>query len=176
MKELFKVFKHSAYRIESLPNYKVNSEEKDYFNFINGQPVKYGDKDWIKELNQWPKDGKKIKRIRVISEELTSYEKYEFNCYHENFLAGEEIKVLPRSIYENLVKKADRFDFWIFDEKYMCKLNYDSDGTFLGSLRIEKNINKYIEIFNLLESKTLFDYTEIAKQINNYKVKINFNF
>lgn len=175
MKELFDIFKYNAYRVESLPNYKVNSEEKDYINFINGYPVKYGDKDWINNLTQWKKEGKKIKRIRVISEELTLYEKYEFYCYHENFLAGEEIKILPRNIYETLVNKNDQFDFWILDEQYMCKLNYALDGTFLGSERLNENISKYIELFNLLESKSIFDYREIVKQINNYSIEIDFN-
>lgn len=175
MKELFNSFKHRAYRIETLPNYQVGSEIKSYNNFINGLPLDYGDNEWINNLIQWKKEGKKVKRIRIISEELTTYEKYEFYCYHNNFIAGEEIKIIPRHIYKNLVSKEYQFDYWIFDDTYICKLNYDSQGNYINNTILSKNINKYIEIYKLLDSNAKLNYYEIVKQINNYNVKINFN-
>lgn len=147
MEELFKNFRKSALRLEIFPEYKDDMDEEDYQNFILGKPMKYADIEWINNVKQWTKQGKVIKRIRIISENLTTYEKYEFICYNENNLAGEKVLVVPRIEYERLVNKQDRFDYWIFDESIVCKLNYSKEGRFIGYTIIKEDFEKYINIF-----------------------------
>lgn len=174
MENLFKNFKQSALRIETLPLYKEDMEDIEYYNFINGEPVEYGDKEWIGNLKRWTSQGKIIKRIRIVSDILTTYEKYEFFCYHKNCLAGEKIFVMPRNEYEKIVDRKDRFDYWIFDESTICKINYNNEGRYLGYTIIEEDAKKYVDLFYLLEKQRIFDYKEVIKKINNSKIKINF--
>lgn len=174
MEELFKKFKKSALRLETFPEYKDDMNEDDYHNFILGKPLNYADVEWINNVKQWTEQGKIIKRIRIISEDLTTYEKYEFLCYNENNLAGEKILVVPRTEYEKLVNKQDRFDYWIFDESIVCKINYNENGCFIGCEIIKENSKKYIDIFHSLEKKVVFDCEKVISQINNSKIKIKF--
>lgn len=174
MDELFKNFKKSALRLETFPEYKDDMDEEDYRNFVLGKPVKYADVEWINNVKQWTRQGKIIKRIRIISEDLTTYEKYEFLCYNENNLAGEKILVVPRVEYERLVNKHDRFDYWIFDESIVCKINYSEEGGFIGSTIIKEDSEKYINIFHLLEEQVVCDCENVISQINNSKIKIRF--
>ena len=42
------------------------------------------------------------------------------------------------------------FDFWLFDDETVLKMNYDKEGRFLGIEKIKEDIKKYINLKNKL--------------------------
>ena len=172
---IFDEFNYTAYRIEALPNYAVDFEDEAFGKFLNGNPVTENvNADWLTLLRKWTSEGKTIERIRVVSEELTPYEKFEFDCYHKNWLSGERIYVLMRSDYDSLFNEEMAGDVWIFDESFAAKLNYDSDGHFINFdvIRDSDVIDKYVLLFYKAKSLCFGDYTRVTKQINNSPVFI----
>lgn len=173
---IFEDFKHTAYRVETLPVYSVQDEIEDYNRFLLGQPLNPNNNDeWLKTIHKATQAGKIFERIRIISNELTDYEKYEFLCYHNNSIAGEKIYVLSADDYNKLVADEMKGDFWIFDNELLVKLNYNSNGEFLNIQQIDNNliVQDYKNIFEDLKLKVRFDYTEVVRQINLSKIQIS---
>ena len=93
----------------------MEEEKQDFTNFVKGLPISENyNSEWLNSVRKWVSENKKIERIRVVSPQLTDYEKFEFQQYHENSKAGEKIRVLARSEYEELCyDELLNIDFWI---------------------------------------------------------------
>lgn len=124
--DLFETF-HEAFRLECLPEYRVDSEATAIAEFVaTGSIPKNLNEDWIELIKTSVEHSKSIKRLRLISKELTDYEKFELAAYRLNVEAGEEIRFAYRDDF-----KVPQ-DFWIFDMTWIAYLEYDQDGRFLG--------------------------------------------
>lgn len=119
--------------------------------------------------------GREIERIRVVGSELSTYEKMEYSCYHQNVEAGERVLIMPRKIYLDLTPESLRGDFWILDDMTVWKNIYDTDGIFLGQDAITEStlVKEFVELYDKLNKATIGDYTVITKQINLAKVIID---
>lgn len=174
MKNLFDNFKTSAHRIETLPSYKIDSELKNYQKFILGKPCAFGDEEWINNLKKWISEGKEIKRIRVISEYVTPYEKYEFISYHNNFMAGEKIYVVNRNLYEQVIDLNRQSDFWIFDFSIVAKMKYSNIGEYIGADIIDNKVEvlEYIDAHKRIERYAKNTYQDVLRKIIMSKTRI----
>ncbi len=121
--ELFAMFKDEAFRLETLPVYDVPEEIEAIKEFNEtGKVINNLDQEWIDLL----KIGKPVKRLRLLSNPLSSYETFELEVYKSNLKYGEDIRIINRDDFnENLQ------DFWIFDMKWIGIMIYDKDGKFL---------------------------------------------
>lgn len=176
-KQMFNEFRESALRIETLDEYHITGGEwEDFERYKSGfSYTAHSIGDWIENLKRWNSQGKIIRRIRIIPELLNAYLKYEFEAYLDNISAGEIIRVVPRSKYESLVLKEIMGDFWLFDQTYLLKMNYDNARRFLGGKLVEDNflIESYKKLFIELERISVsHDY--ILKQIRQSSIKIEF--
>ena len=172
---MFKTFKKSASRIETLPQYKIIGDEWDrYQSFTKGECLeKYNSSSWAKMLRDYKKIGKTVERIRVVPNELNSYLIFEFDCYVQSIMAGEKINVVDKSEYDKLVNSKTIGDYWIFDNHDVLYMEYDADGVFLKSRLIEDDEIKKecIKFYNILMQKT-YEPSNILKKIRNNIVKI----
>lgn len=128
IKNPFETFKSTAFRLEALPQYIVENEKEELRKFktfselpINPNP------EWANLVKVNIKAGKSMKRLRLISDDLTLYGQYELQSY-PGLKYGEEIRVNARSAYKNVYL----YDFWFFDDEYIAKINYEADGTFIN--------------------------------------------
>lgn len=64
--------------------------------------------------------------MQALSDQLTDYEKFETQIYAGPGV-GEEIRVNLRS---NYIEKYE-YDFWLFDNKWIAKIIYEKNGTFV---------------------------------------------
>lgn len=175
---VFEKFKKTAFRVEMQPVYDISIEQKNFTGFKNGYPLDPKDNiEWIESIKNWVQDGKEIKRVRVIDEQLSLYEKYEFICYHKNDAVGEKINVISRQEYNRIADKDLHGDFWIFDDEFVAKLIYEKDGKFLKLDIIEEKdlVKRYSKLFRNLSENIYGDYKKIVKQINLSPVKITFD-
>jgi hypothetical protein len=129
-------FRHELFRMETLPAYAVSSEGDDYHRWLAGEtePTWERKNRWLATLRAERAAGKISHRVRVLSAQLTEYEKYSCEWgYALNSAAGEDIRVLHRgehSIPDGVI--TDR-DFWIVDDHEVVAMHYDEDGHFEGA-------------------------------------------
>lgn len=124
---LMETFESQMFRLERLPRYQVEEEkaEVEYF-FENGTVPETLNKEWHADVSKAVKGkNRTIKRLRLLSEDLSDYEKFEIAAYQGNLKAGEQISVAKRDEYPTAP------DFWAFDESYVSIMHYSEDGAFI---------------------------------------------
>lgn len=132
-RDLFLTFEKYAFRLETLPTYTVESESEDFkYYCATGKIRNNTNNEWINFVQNVVLSGRKVKRLRLVSDELTQYEQFEMQAYTKSIHAGEDVRVARRSDFMELP-----VDFWLFDDRYVYKMNYDLDGTYLGRELIE---------------------------------------
>ena len=154
----FETFEESAFRLEALPQYLVENEKIALGHFIStGKLPKFFDSEWRELVKKNIQSGKTMHRLRLLSDELTDYEKFETQIYTGSEV-GEEIRANLRSAY------ADKYqyDFWLFDNYWIAEVIYENDGTFVRfDLRVAtKDELEYAKYWlNIFEhSKQLVDF------------------
>ncbi len=131
----FETFIDTAFRLEALPQYIVENE-KDAFNKfkVSGELLDGANSDWEKLVRANIASGKSMKRLRLLSDDLTLYEQFELQSY-SGLGAGEEIRINYRSQYKNQYL----YDFWFFDNEYITQMNYADDGTYIDQVTHKAN-------------------------------------
>lgn len=126
-------FRSDLFRMETLPAYAVSSDGDDYQRWLAGEtePTWERKNRWLATLRAERAAGKISRRVRVLSAQLTEYEKYACEWgYALNAAAGEDIRVLrsgEHGIPEDVM--TDR-DFWIVDDREVVAMRYDAEGRF----------------------------------------------
>jgi hypothetical protein len=135
--ELFQTFKSSAFRIEALDLYAVDSDKDQFKQYLSGIPLRSDDPDdrtWCNFIEAATKSGKTVRRVHVISGPLTPYLRFEIDWgYAYNQMAGEQIFILHRPDARTLLSDEPLKDFWLFDESTVAEMIYDKECHFLGA-------------------------------------------
>jgi hypothetical protein len=102
--------------------------------FVAGEPV---DMDWFANwlalIRQVSADGKRFRRVRVVSTPLTDYSRFAVFCSKYTNEAGEDIRYLERDRAEGLPE----YDYWLFDSRLLVRMHFTDDDDFLGGEVIE---------------------------------------
>jgi hypothetical protein len=99
---------------------------------------------WLSLVAAHTAGGRLIERVRIVSQPLTDYTRYEFAGYRDNIAAGERVRVLPRAALAADDQRWASDDFWIFDDELVALLSYDEEGHFLGAPQAE-DTTPYLE-------------------------------
>ncbi|MET7639814.1 DUF6879 family protein [Streptomyces sp. NPDC005438] len=70
--------------------------------------------------------GVEVRRVRVVSEPLSDYVRYEYDVTFTNLAAGEQVRWLPRRRASRLLLPAT--DGWVFDRKLALLHHFTGDG------------------------------------------------
>jgi len=136
---LFASFQHTAYRLETLQAYDVSYEQEPYSAFLGGlpRPADQSKNEWTSMIKAGISAGKVFQRVRVVSEPLTDYLRYELEwSYPPNTAAGEDIRVLT-TIPEELRTPGRLRDYWLFDSSDLWVMDYAGDGSFLCAEQVD---------------------------------------
>lgn len=124
---LFDEFTESAWRLEIQGTYDEPEEREPLRRFLAGEPDDFAWMvdwfDWVAELNA---AGRRIGRVRVLTEPLTDYLRFELSFTAQAVEAGEDIRVLPAE--EAFVLQLPREDFWFFDDRLVAVLVFGDTG------------------------------------------------
>jgi hypothetical protein len=142
----FETFEKYAFRLEALPQYIVSEEWDSFDYFLATGLVRHSDSSWPELIKKNVAAGKKMERLRLFSQKLTDYERYETQSYRGPGV-GERIKVALRN---DFVEKY-LYDFWFFDDKWIAQVNYEADGTFIN-FDVRPATNDEIEMFKYWHS------------------------
>ncbi|MBV8941937.1 MAG: hypothetical protein JO240_09410 [Solirubrobacterales bacterium] len=132
---LFELFQRSAFRVKAPDRYDVDTEREEFAAFLEGKPLppRTIESDrWLALGAAGKTSGRLIERVRIVSQPLNDYIRYEFAAYRDNIAAGETIGVIPRGALADSDQTWASKDFWIFDNEQVVLLSYDDGGRFLG--------------------------------------------
>jgi hypothetical protein len=134
----FTDFARSAFRLELRQVYTMPGEQEELARFRAGEkpPAAYH-YDWLDTVAAARRQGKTMRRVRVVYRPLTAYTEYEFSWgFAWNVDAGEDIRVLD--LTGRAGPALPGHDFWLFDESTVVELLYREDGTQIGRELVER--------------------------------------
>ncbi|MFE7639741.1 hypothetical protein DR950_21260 [Kitasatospora xanthocidica] len=155
-------FSRSAFRLETLPAYKVAGEAEEIEEFLNGYRIDPGTytSGWTDKLRAHTAAGRTVQRVHIVTRPLSDYLRYEFMYYAPHARAGEDIYILDLTDRPNPGLPAQ--DFWAFDDSTVVLMNYEPDGTQINRVLVEDDVEKYREWRRIAvaESVPFMDYVE----------------
>ena len=146
---------HSAFRLELLDQYEVESDGGDLARYLRGdaEPTPERKQPWLDRLAAHRNAGILDYRVHVLATPLTDYLRYECEWgYVWNVRAGEEVRILDHSERE-APELAVGHDFWLIDDRYAIRMDYDSRGRFHGAEPMpDSDLPKYLRARDLAVS------------------------
>jgi hypothetical protein len=127
-------FTRTLFRLETLPQYLVDSDGEDYRHYVAGLPgpTMSRKEPWLDTLRAEHERGLYQHRVHVWRGPLTDYLRYECEWgYAYNADAGEDIRILDTSEQRKPAAVLDE-DFWLIDDTDVVKMHYDPEGRLLG--------------------------------------------
>jgi len=140
LSRLFEEYRTEAFRLELLPQYKVEGEWENFEIFLStGNIIQDNDlKEYLKDVDFKITAGAKHIRARVLENPPNSYQIFETQVgYIPSYKLGTELYFINRSDFEEVIrtyfKDCSKIkDFWLFDNKDVVFFNYDNQGQWLG--------------------------------------------
>lgn len=131
---LFATFDREAVHLEMRDVYAVKDEAERFARFLQRG---YRDhaaeaeerQPWMTLIKEATKAGKVFRRVRIISEPVTDYIRYEWAGTGPNTEAGEQIKWLPRRLASAIALPGN--DFWLFDDSTVVFTVFTGEGDVL---------------------------------------------
>lgn len=127
-------FTRSAFRLEVLDTYTVDSDRDNVERYLSGGPAPYwADGDpWMDKLARDRAEGKRNYRVHVVRGPLSDYLRYECEWgYVYTSRAGEDIYILDLAEVPRPDGLIDE-DFYLVDDEHVLVMRYDAEGHVLG--------------------------------------------
>ena len=173
--EKFASFQKEAFRLETLPEYRVSGEWEDYQSYLQGEVAPtYAWTDWQENLSTWKKESKRVIRLRVVDQKLTPYIHYEMTRYYEpHSLAGEQIFFMLKPDFERNFGTIPN-DFWLFDQESSIDMKYGPEGEYIDSVHTtdSQTVNTYITINQTFQDDA-FSLKEMIMRIRCQSIDIS---
>lgn len=136
-------FTRSAFRLEVMDFYAVDSDGDEYNRYVRGDDPEPGFKEqWTDVLRAETAAGKLWQRVRVLTPPLGDYLRYECEWgYAPNVAAGEQVLVLDLSETAMPAGVVEE-EFWILDDAHVLRMLYDDGGAFVGA-DIKHDVERY---------------------------------
>jgi hypothetical protein len=123
----FSSFRRSAFRWEAQGVYREPYEQEPLRQFLAGhEPDTAFVQGWLDEVRANSAAGRRYSRVRVLTEPLTDYLRFELALTPLNVEAGEEVRLLPDTRRRQLDLPGE--DFWLFDDEWVALMRFGPDG------------------------------------------------
>lgn len=122
------------FRMEVLPEYDVASDGEDFARWLEGatEPTWTRKQPWLDTLRSERDNGQISMRVRILSDQVTDYERYACDFGYRYNGEYEDIRVLHRGEHEIPAGLIQR-DFWIIRDSIVVTMCYDGHGRFDGA-------------------------------------------
>lgn len=129
--KLFSSFEDSAFHLEVQDSYHTPEEAGPFALFLRGEPDDFGwHQPWLTLVREATRAGKRIERVRIVSEPHVDYTRWGLTVAELNIKAGEDIRWLPRHLTTTMPLTHD--DFWLFDDVHVVFTVFAPGGRFAG--------------------------------------------
>ncbi|WP_323184624.1 DUF6879 family protein [Streptomyces virginiae] len=121
--------RHSAVHLEMRDSYM--RDDPEFIAWQNGKRIDLADRTswwggWHDAVNAANARGVVVRRARIVSEPISDYARYEYDCTFTNLAAGELVRWLPRRQTTDLALPGT--DFWVFDGGQALFHHFTGDG------------------------------------------------
>ena len=132
--DLFCSAQHSVLRLEMRRHTDIPSERPEIATFLAGEQPEvrapWAPNWWTEMLSAHTAAGRPFRRVRVMDDPLTNYNRYMIWSGSRNVAAGEDIRYLARA-EANKLDLPDH-DFWVYDTARLAELRFTDDGRVVG--------------------------------------------
>lgn len=123
--ELFETFEHTAFRLEVRESY-AGVDDAAFREFQAGVLPSLGSyESWMQNIRDQRACGKRVERVRVVSEPWSDYTRFGLWACQSTISAGEDIRYLERGRANSL--GLPRHDYWLFDSRTAVVMRFDDD-------------------------------------------------
>jgi hypothetical protein len=131
-RRLCQTFGHTAFRLETHDCYVDEDEQEPLRRVLAGKPPDdTWFMDWYEAIEQLAVEGKRMERVRVVSEPHSDYTRFGIDLARRlNVPSGEDIRYLPRRQAQALDLPDE--DFWLLDSSRALVLHF-ADDVLLGA-------------------------------------------
>ncbi len=122
------------FRLEVLPEYDVTSDDDDFRRWLDGasEPTWSRKQPWLDTLRRERENGQTSRRVRLLSEQVTDYERYACDFGYRYNGEYEDIRILHRSEHDIPTGLVARY-FWIIGDSIVITMHYAECGRFEGA-------------------------------------------
>jgi Family of unknown function (DUF6879) len=124
-------YQHTAFRLEIRDRYNEPGEAEPLQRFLAGESIGDWYEDWEELQRRWAAEGKRMTRVRVVSEPHTDYIRFGLLLAGLSAAVGEDIRYLPRDQAKDL--DLPGYDFWLIDSTRVAILRFSDDDALLGA-------------------------------------------
>ncbi|ADU09753.1 hypothetical protein ML5_4253 [Micromonospora sp. L5] len=131
---LFRDFRYTAYRLETLQRYDVSYEQDEFARFLAGESRGEfpGIAAWCDTVRAAASAGKRMHRVHVVVEPLSDYVRFECGWAYEHTVeAGEDVRLIVVS-GDDWPAGLPHYDYWLFDSSQLVAMYYDEAGRFVS--------------------------------------------
>ncbi|MGW2698021.1 DUF6879 family protein [Streptomyces sp. NPDC001296] len=126
---------HSAVHLEMRDVYAVGDEADDFNTWLrtgqpNADPSSEHWASWVDLVSEAVARGVVVRRVRIVSEPVSDYIRYEHSGTTVNLYAGEQVRWLPRRHASDIALPGN--DFWLFDDQLIRWGYFSGDGASAG--------------------------------------------
>ncbi|MBF6413257.1 DUF6879 family protein [Nocardia cyriacigeorgica] len=120
-------FERSAVHLETRDAYGTETELPHMAKWATGEhdDLAWLD-DWCETLRRHVAAGRSVRRARIVSEPLSSYQRWSYSIAHPMVDAGEDIRWVPRRRLDSVAIPGN--DFYVLDNEMVIFLHYSGDG------------------------------------------------
>lgn len=135
LRQLFKTFEHTAFRLERRHRYNAPQEAESFRRFLAGEPdERRWKRPWLDLIRSLTAEGKRIERVRVVGSPVTDYNRFGYVGAEINNAAGEDIRYLARDQADGLPDH----DYWLLDSRMLALMQFDDDDRLLGAKIVDE--------------------------------------
>ncbi|WP_256103820.1 DUF6879 family protein [Streptomyces sp. ODS05-4] len=141
----FQTFRSEAWRLETLPEYRVPQEVDEIVAFRSGERIdsrSYSSR-YTDELKRQRREGKSKGRVHVLARPLSDYLHFEFMYYGVHAAAGDQIRIMDVTDRPNPLAEVQ--DFWMFDRAEVVLMHYEPDGKQISREVLEGDVARFRE-------------------------------
>jgi hypothetical protein len=124
---LFKEFERAAIHLEMRDSYGTAIELPHMAKWQAGER---DDLAWLREWCDLVKEatqaGKTFRRAHVVSEPLSTYQRWSHSVMQPHIEAGEDVRWVPRRLVSSIAFPGN--DFWMFDDRMVVFHHYAGNG------------------------------------------------
>lgn len=128
-------YQREALHLEMRDVYATDVERSRFATWMAGKPLDPAAEDewwhpWRTLMKANIEAGKTLRRLRIVSEPVTDYIRFEWLDAEELVKVGEEVRWLPRRSASTLLLPGN--DCWIFDRETVAFTDFSGTGEVLG--------------------------------------------
>lgn len=124
-------FRREAVHLEMRDVYATNIEKDRFHTWLRGEPLDPEAeaqwwRPWFELMKHNNQVGKTLRRLRIVSEPVTDYIRFEWLDAAQLARTGEDVRWLPRRNASTLLLPGN--DFWMFDRQTVAFTHFSGAG------------------------------------------------